>query len=90
MFTASLSLCLVLRLEWRYHTRRLTFAVPALALVFIRAFFCGCRPGAVDVDSPAVVVQALGLLSLGLLSLVSVFVLTFFCADAALQEGEYA
>ena len=45
----------------------------------------GQGPLGVDVDSPAVVVQALGLLSL-----VSVFVLTFFCADAALQEGEYA
>src|SRR5207253_6043189 len=76
----------ILAFEWRYHTRRLTFAATALALAGGSAVLVanGYGPPGVAVNAPYVVTQ-----SLGLLSLFSVFVLTIFCADAALRDAEH-
>jgi len=76
----------LLRFEWRYHTRRLTFAVTAVGLALMSMVFVqtGYGPAGIDVNAPYVVMQ-----TLGLLSLLSVFVLTFFCADAALRDDEH-
>ncbi|GAB3834035.1 M1 aminopeptidase family protein [Hymenobacter jeollabukensis] len=75
----------LLRFEWRYHTRRATFAVAALLLALISAFLVGTGygPANVHVNSPYAVAQ-----SLGVLSLLGVFVLTVFCAPAALRDAE--
>ncbi|MBV9879247.1 MAG: hypothetical protein JO180_02075 [Gemmatirosa sp.] len=76
----------MLRFEWRYHTRRVTFAVATLALAGAATMLVATAygPPGVDVNAPYVVMQ-----SLGLLSLFSVFVLTFFCADGALRDVEH-
>ncbi|AHG92478.1 Peptidase M1 membrane alanine aminopeptidase (plasmid) [Gemmatirosa kalamazoonensis] len=76
----------ILRFEWRYHTRRLTFAAAALALAGGAATLVGTGygPKSVDVNAPYTIAQ-----SLGLLSLFSVFVLTIFCANAALRDTEH-
>src|SRR5687767_10657056 len=76
----------ILRFEWRYHTRRVTFAAMAVALALASAMLVGTGygPAAVDINAPYVVMQ-----SLGLLSLAAVFVLTIFCANAALRDVEH-
>jgi len=76
----------ILRFEWRYHTRRLTFAAAALALAAMAVVMIstGYGPPGVDMNAPYTVMQ-----SLGLLSLMSVFVLTIFCANAALRDAEH-
>src|SRR5687767_6132601 len=76
----------ILRFEWRYHTRRVTFAAMAVALALASAMLVGTGygPAAVDINAPYVVTQ-----SLGLLSLLAVFVLTIFCANAALRDAEH-
>jgi ABC-2 type transport system permease protein len=76
----------ILRFEWRYHTRRVTFAASALAMAAFAVILVatGYGPAAVDVNAPFVVTQ-----SLGLLTLPAVFVLTIFCANAALRDVEH-
>ncbi|MCC3160047.1 hypothetical protein LJ737_22610 [Hymenobacter sp. 15J16-1T3B] len=76
----------LLHFEWRYHTRRGPFAVAAAALAVISAFLVGTGygPANVHVNSPYVVAQ-----SLAVLSLLGVFVLTVFCAPAALRDVEH-
>lgn len=76
----------LLRFEWRYHTRRATFLVAALALMGcgLALVGTGYGPANVHVNSPYVVAQ-----SLGVLSLLGVFVLTIFCAPAALRDTEH-
>jgi hypothetical protein len=76
----------LLRFEWRYHTRRVSFVVTALGLAAVSAGLVGTGygPAGVKVNSPYVVAQ-----SLGVLSLLSVFVLTVFCAPAALRDAEH-
>jgi ABC-2 type transport system permease protein len=76
----------ILRFEWRYHTRQYTFAAAtaALALVALTLVGTGYGPAGVNVNSPYTVMQ-----SLGLVSLLGVFVLTIFCANAALRDVEH-
>jgi hypothetical protein len=76
----------VLRFEWRYQTRQLTFAAAVAVMAALGAFLVssGFGPSEVDVNSPYVV-----MFSFGLLSLVAVFVLTVFCAGAALRDVEH-
>ncbi|HSU15905.1 hypothetical protein [Longimicrobium sp.] len=76
----------ILRFEWRWHTRRATFAAAAAALALMAAMLVasGYGPPGVTVNSPYSVTQ-----SLGLLSLLSVFVLTLFCAGSALRDVEH-
>jgi ABC-2 type transport system permease protein len=76
----------ILRFEWRYHTRQITFAavVAVLALLSVTLVGTGYGPEGVNINSPYIVMQ-----SLGLLSLAAVFVLTIFCANAALRDVEH-
>jgi ABC-2 type transport system permease protein len=76
----------ILRFEWRYHTRQYTFAAAALALALVAVALVGTGygPAGVNVNSPYTVMQ-----SLGLVSLLGVFVLTIFCANAALRDVEH-
>lgn len=75
----------VLRFEWRYQTRHLTFAAAVAVMAGMGAFMVGSGfgPREVNVNSPYIVME-----SFGLLSLISVFVLTVFCAGAALRDSE--
>ena len=75
----------IIRFEWRYHTRQATFVVAA-ALFFAMGFFVaatGYGPNNVHVNSPYSITQ-----SVGLLSLLSVFVLAVFCGNAVVRDRE--
>ncbi|MFP2924266.1 ABC transporter permease/M1 family aminopeptidase [Pyxidicoccus sp. 3LG] len=76
----------VLRFEWRYQTRQVSFYVAAVAFLLMGFVFVGTGygPDNVHVNSPYTIMQ-----SLGLLSLFSVFVLSLFCANAALRDTEH-
>src|SRR4051812_42809795 len=76
----------LLSFEWRYHTRQLTFAAAAVAMAGMSALLIGTGygPDAVAINSPYVVMQ-----SAGLLSLAAVLVVTIFCANAALRDVEH-
>ena len=76
----------MLRFEGRYHVRRLTFLVAVLAMSGTAAMLVGTGygPDAVNVNSPYTIMQ-----SMGLLVLVLTFVLTIFCANAALRDDEH-
>ncbi|HEX5632590.1 MAG TPA: hypothetical protein VFX50_05155, partial [Gemmatimonadales bacterium] len=76
----------LLRFELRYQARRVAFLAAAIltagfALVLVAT---GYGPAGVDIGSPYVVTQ-----SLGLLSLIAVFTLTVFVAEAALRDVEH-
>ncbi|MBF5041556.1 hypothetical protein FGE12_04095 [Aggregicoccus sp. 17bor-14] len=76
----------LLGFEWRYHTRRVSFL--AASLLFLGAGLVlprtGYGPDKVLLNAPTVIMQ-----SVGLLSLLSIFALTVFGADAALRDGEH-
>ena len=75
----------MIRFEWRYHTRQLSFAAAA-ALFFAFGFALTARrfgPANVNVDSPYSVAQ-----SIGVLSLFSLFILAVFCANAVVRDRE--
>lgn len=76
----------LLRFEWRYHTRRLTFAASALCFAVLGFGLAATAFGPNDVrlNSPYSIAE-----SLGVLSLTSVFVVTLFCAQAALRDLEH-
>ncbi|HEX7175773.1 MAG TPA: M1 family aminopeptidase, partial [Pyrinomonadaceae bacterium] len=76
----------VIRFEWRYHTRQIAF--PVGVLFFLGMGFIlpvlGYGPGGTHLNSPFVVMQ-----SVGLLSLLNIFVLTVFCANAVARDAEH-
>lgn len=76
----------VIRFEWRYHTRQLGFAVGALFFLGMGLILpaLGYGPGGAHLNSPFVVMQ-----SVGLLSLLTIFVLTVFCANAVSRDAEH-
>lgn len=72
--------------EWRYHTRQISFAA-ACILFFIFGLVLaatGFGPANVHINSPFSIVQ-----SLGVMSLMSVFILAIFCASAIVRDREY-
>jgi hypothetical protein len=76
----------VVRFEWRYHTRQMSF-VAAVALFFGFGFALtatGFGPANVFIDSPYSIAQ-----SIGMLSLLSLFPLAAFCANAVLRDREH-
>jgi ABC-2 type transport system permease protein len=76
----------VIRFEWRYHTRQVAFPVGVL-FFFGMGFLLpvlGYGPPGTHLNSPFVVMQ-----SVGLLSLLTVFVLTVFCANAVARDAEH-
>lgn len=76
----------IVRFEWRYHTRQMSFvaAVLLFALFGFVVTATGFGPDNVHVDSPYSIAQ-----SIGMLSLLSVFVLAAFCANAVVRDSEY-
>jgi ABC-2 type transport system permease protein len=76
----------VIGFEWRYHTRQVAFPVAALLFLGIGVFLpaVGYGPTGARVNAPYVVMQ-----SVGLLSLLTIFVLTVFCANAASRDAEH-
>ncbi len=76
----------ILRFEWRYHTRQITFLAAAL-LFFVFGFALtatGFGPDNVHIDSPYSITQ-----SIGVLSLMSLFVLAAFSSNAVVRDREY-
>ncbi|MDA8019882.1 MAG: hypothetical protein MPN21_20775 [Thermoanaerobaculia bacterium] len=76
----------IVRFEWRYHTRRLSF-VAASAVLLLAGFGATSRiqPGLeTNLNAPYSLSFTLGLLSLG-----SVFVLTILCAQSILRDSEF-
>jgi hypothetical protein len=75
----------IIRFEWYYHTRQVSF-IAAAALFFLFGFAVtatGFGPVNVNVNSPYSIAQ-----SIGLLSLLSVFILANFCANAVVRDRE--
>jgi ABC-2 type transport system permease protein len=76
----------VIRFEWRYHTRQISFA--AAALFFAGFGFAltatGFGPANVHVNSPYSIAQ-----SLGLISLAAVFAIAIFCANSVVRDREH-
>lgn len=75
----------IVRFEWRYHTRQISFLAASL-LFFLFGFALGGTgfgPANVNVDSPYSIAQSLAVLSLS-----SVFVLAVFCANAVVRDRE--
>ncbi|HEX2059669.1 MAG TPA: hypothetical protein VHK90_02930, partial [Thermoanaerobaculia bacterium] len=75
----------IVRFEWRYHTRQISFvaAVLLFALFGFALTATGFGPDNVHIDSPYSIAQ-----SIGLLSLFSLFVLAVFCANAVVRDRE--
>jgi len=76
----------LLGFEWRYHTRRITFWAAALLYLVLGLFLprSGYAAEGSYLNAPPVIMQ-----SVGLLSLLSLFVLTVFGAEAALRDSEH-
>jgi ABC-2 type transport system permease protein len=75
----------IVRFEWRYHTRQVSF-IAAAALFFVFGFALtatGFGPDNININSPYSVAQ-----SIGLLSLAAVFILAVFCANAVVRDRE--
>jgi ABC-2 type transport system permease protein len=75
----------IIRFEWRYHTRQVSF-LAAVALFFLFGFATtatGFGPDNVHINSPYSIAQ-----SIGMLSLLSVFILANFCANAVVRDRE--
>lgn len=76
----------VIRFEWRYHTRQVSFI--AAALFFAGFGFAltatGFGPANVHVNSPYAIAQ-----SLGMVSLAAVFAIAIFCANSVVRDREH-
>ncbi|HET7459914.1 MAG TPA: M1 family aminopeptidase [Longimicrobium sp.] len=72
--------------EWRYQTRQVVFAAAAAAFALMGGALVatGYGPPSVNVNSPFVIMQ-----SVGLLSLPAIFVLTVFCSGAVQRDTEH-
>ncbi|MGA8809230.1 MAG: M1 family aminopeptidase, partial [Thermoanaerobaculia bacterium] len=76
----------VIRFEWRYHTRQVSFI--AAALFFAGFGFAltatGFGPANVHINSPYDIAQ-----SLGMVSLAAVFAIAIFCANSVVRDREH-
>jgi ABC-2 type transport system permease protein len=76
----------IVRFEWRYHTRQISFAA---ATLFFAGFgfvltATGFGPANLNVNSPYSIAQ-----SIGMASLAGVFVVAVFCASAVVRDRDY-
>lgn len=73
--------------EWRYHTRRLTFALVVSVLCFMAFMMArtGFQANGLPVNAPYPVMQSLGLLSLWML-----FTQTIFTVNGVLRDDEHS
>lgn len=76
----------IVAFEWRYHTRQVSFLGACLLfLIFGFALSAsGFGPDNLAINSPFIIME-----SIGLLSLLSVFVLAVFSANAIVRDREY-
>ncbi|HEV7242178.1 MAG TPA: M1 family aminopeptidase [Thermoanaerobaculia bacterium] len=76
----------IIRFEWRYHTRQISFvaAVLMFALFGFVLTATGFGPDNIHINSPYSIAQ-----SVGILSLLSVFALAVFCANAVVRDREH-
>jgi ABC-2 type transport system permease protein len=76
----------IIRFEWRYHTRQIAFAVGVAAFLGLGVALpmLGYGPTGTHLNSPFTVMQ-----SAGLVSLLTIFVLTVFCANAVSRDAEH-
>ncbi|HEX9936217.1 MAG TPA: hypothetical protein VGB15_03820, partial [Longimicrobium sp.] len=76
----------MLGFEWRYQARQVTFAAaaPGFLLMGIGLVASGYGPRSLNVNSPYVIVQAMGLLSIP-----AIFLLTIFCTGAVVRDTEH-
>jgi ABC-type transport system involved in multi-copper enzyme maturation permease subunit len=76
----------IVRFEWRYHTRQVSFL--AALLIYATLGFAltatGFGPDNIHLNSPYTIAE-----SLGLLSLTAVFAIAVFCASAVVRDREY-
>ncbi|MEA2326300.1 MAG: type transport system permease protein [Thermoanaerobaculia bacterium] len=76
----------VIRFEWRYHTRQVSFI--AAALFFAGFGFAltatGFGPANVHINSPYDIAQTMGLISLA-----AVFAIAIFCANSVVRDREH-
>src|SRR6476619_4608338 len=76
----------VIRFEWRYHTRQVSFI--AAALFFAGFGFAltatGFGPANVYINSPYDIAQTMGLISLA-----AVFAIAIFCANSVVRDREH-
>ena len=76
----------IIRFEWRFHTRQISFI--AAALFFAGFGFAltatGFGPANVHVNSPYDIAQ-----SLGMVSLAAVFAIAIFCANSVVRDREH-
>jgi len=72
--------------EWRYHTRQASFYAAILLFAFIAGALIatGFGPQSLPVNSPFLVME-----SLGFVSLLSIFAVAVFAANAALRDQEH-
>jgi ABC-2 type transport system permease protein len=76
----------VLRFEWRYHTRQISFAAATLLFAGIGFLLTATRfgPDNVHLNSPYSIAE-----SLGLASLAAVFAIAVFCANAVVRDRDH-
>ena len=76
----------IIKFEWQYHSRQWPFLVSVLAFFAIGMLSVnfGYGGNTIYVNSPYAITTVLSLLSL-----LSVFVVTLFCASGVLRDGEY-
>ncbi|HEY5611577.1 MAG TPA: ABC transporter permease, partial [Thermoanaerobaculia bacterium] len=76
----------IVRFEWRYHTRQVAFIAASLAFFGFGFLLSVTRFGAdnVAINSPYLVMEAFGLLSLA-----SIVVVAIFASNAVLRDDEY-
>ncbi|MFL5354755.1 ABC transporter permease/M1 family aminopeptidase [Archangium sp.] len=76
----------LVRFEWRYHTRQVTFAAAALGffLLGFALMATGFGPANVKLQAPWLIAE-----SMGFLSLLSVFALAIFSANAVVRDDEH-
>jgi ABC-2 type transport system permease protein len=77
----------LLRFEWRYHTRQASFYAASLLFLLMGFALTGTRfgPENVRVNSPWLVMEGLGLLSL-----LSLFAVAIFASNAVLRDVEHS
>lgn len=75
----------IVRFEWRYHTRQASFPAAIAVFLFFGATMTatGFGPSNININSPYAIAQ-----SIGFLSLISVFILAVFCANAVVRDRD--
>ncbi len=76
----------IIGFEWRFQTRRLTYAAAVLLVAFvpIATVITGFGPASAAINAPYIVME-----TAGIVTLVSVFALPMLCISAAVRDDEF-